>query len=104
MFLLDLTKHDITGKDAEAYLGRACITVNKNAIPKDPKSPFITSGLRIGSPAITSSFSLKDLSRACKLCAKYANRKEPDLLAIRLSIIKSGTTSSLASIAATNAG
>jgi glycine hydroxymethyltransferase len=53
MFLLDLTKQDITGKDAEAYLGRACITVNKNAIPNDPKSPFVTSGLRIGSPAIT---------------------------------------------------
>ena len=53
MFLLDLIKQDITGKDAEAYLGKACITVNKNAIPNDPRSPFVTSGLRIGSPAIT---------------------------------------------------
>jgi glycine hydroxymethyltransferase len=54
LFLLSLVKQDITGKDADAALGRANITVNKNAIPNDPKPPFVTSGLRIGSPAITS--------------------------------------------------
>jgi len=43
----------VTGKDAEAALGRAHITVNKNAVPNDPRSPFVTSGLRIGTPAIT---------------------------------------------------
>ena len=43
----------ITGKDAEAALGRASITVNKNAIPNDPEKPFVTSGMRIGSPAVT---------------------------------------------------
>lgn len=53
LFLLDLINKDITGKDADAALGRANITVNKNAVPKDPRSPFVTSGLRIGSPAIT---------------------------------------------------
>ncbi|AYA65069.1 serine hydroxymethyltransferase [Alteromonas sp. RKMC-009] len=53
LFLLDLIKKDITGKDADAALGRANITVNKNSVPKDPRSPFVTSGLRIGSPAIT---------------------------------------------------
>jgi glycine hydroxymethyltransferase len=53
LMLVDLIKQDITGKDAEAALGRANITVNKNAVPNDPKSPFVTSGLRIGTPAIT---------------------------------------------------
>ena len=53
LFLLSLIKQDITGKDADAALGRANITVNKNAVPNDPKSPFVTSGLRIGSPAVT---------------------------------------------------
>lgn len=54
LFLLDLIDKDITGKDADAALGRANITVNKNSVPNDPRSPFVTSGLRIGSPAITS--------------------------------------------------
>jgi glycine hydroxymethyltransferase len=53
MFLLDLRAKRITGKDAEAALSRAHITVNKNAIPNDPEKPFVTSGIRIGSPAIT---------------------------------------------------
>ena len=53
LFLLSLIKQDTTGKDADAALGRANITVNKNAVPNDPKSPFVTSGLRIGSPAVT---------------------------------------------------
>ncbi|MFO1397213.1 MAG: serine hydroxymethyltransferase [Burkholderiales bacterium] len=53
MFLVDLRSKRITGKDAEAALGRAHITVNKNAIPNDPEKPFITSGIRIGSPAVT---------------------------------------------------
>lgn len=53
LFLLSLIKQGLTGKDADAALGRACITVNKNAVPNDPQSPFVTSGLRIGSPVIT---------------------------------------------------
>ena len=53
MFLVDLRARKITGKDAEAALGRAHITVNKNAIPNDPEKPFVTSGIRIGSPAMT---------------------------------------------------
>ena len=53
LFLLDLIDKDITGKDADAALGRANITVNKNAVPNDPRSPFVTSGLRLGTPAIT---------------------------------------------------
>ena len=53
LFLVDLIKKDITGKDADAALGRANITVNKNAVPNDPRSPFVTSGLRLGTPAVT---------------------------------------------------
>ncbi|MEW5782491.1 MAG: serine hydroxymethyltransferase [Pseudomonadota bacterium] len=53
VFLVDLTAKNITGKDAEAVLGRAHITVNKNAIPNDPQKPFVTSGIRIGTPAMT---------------------------------------------------
>ena len=53
LFLLSLVKQGITGKDADAALGRANITVNKNAVPNDPRPPFVTSGLRIGSPTVT---------------------------------------------------
>jgi glycine hydroxymethyltransferase len=53
LFLIDLIDKDITGKDAEESLGRAHITVNKNTVPGEPRSPFVTSGLRIGTPAIT---------------------------------------------------
>lgn len=53
LFLVDLINKDITGKDADAALGRAFITVNKNSVPNDPRSPFVTSGLRLGTPAIT---------------------------------------------------
>jgi len=53
VFLLDLRAKNITGKEAEAALGRAHITVNKNGIPNDPQKPFVTSGIRIGSPAMT---------------------------------------------------
>ncbi len=53
LLLLSLIKQGVTGKDADAALGRANITVNKNAVPNDPNPPFVTSGLRIGSPAVT---------------------------------------------------
>jgi glycine hydroxymethyltransferase len=53
LFLVSLIRQGLTGKDADAALGRAGITVNKNSVPNDPQSPFVTSGLRIGTPAIT---------------------------------------------------
>jgi glycine hydroxymethyltransferase len=53
LMLVDLIGRDVTGKDAEAALGKAHITVNKNAVPNDPRSPFVTSGLRVGTPAVT---------------------------------------------------
>ena len=53
LMLVNLIGKDYTGKDADAALGQANITVNKNAVPNDPRSPFVTSGLRVGTPAIT---------------------------------------------------
>src|SRR5690606_8503194 len=53
LILVDMIGNPITAKDAEAALGRAHITVNKIAVPKDPQKPFVTSGLRIGTPAVT---------------------------------------------------
>ena len=70
MFLVDLIDKNITGKDAEAALGLANITVNKNAVPNDPQSPFITSGLRIGTPAATTrGFQVEDcITLAAWIC------------------------------------
>jgi glycine hydroxymethyltransferase len=53
LFLVDLIAHGVTGKDADAALGRANITVNKNAVPNDPQPPTVTSGIRVGTPAVT---------------------------------------------------
>ncbi len=53
LFLVDLIDKGITGKEADAALGSANITVNKNSVPNDPRSPFVTSGIRVGTPAIT---------------------------------------------------
>ena len=58
MFLLDLINKGVTGRAADAALGAAHITVNRNAVPDDPQSPFVTSGIRIGTPALS--------TRACK--------------------------------------
>ena len=63
LMLVDLIGKEYTGKDADEALGRANITVNKNAVPNDPRSPFITSGLRVGTPAITTRGFSEDESR-----------------------------------------
>ncbi|MBM3945286.1 MAG: serine hydroxymethyltransferase, partial [SAR202 cluster bacterium] len=71
MALCDLTPLDITGKDAEEALGRAYITVNRNAIPYDPKPPRVTSGLRLGTPAITSrGFGVEETKQVARLILK----------------------------------
>ena len=59
LLLMDLRNKGVTGKDVEELLGRVNITVNKNSIPNDPESPFVTSGIRIGTPAITTRDFLK---------------------------------------------
>jgi glycine hydroxymethyltransferase len=53
LFLVDLSDRDVTGKEADAALGRAHITVNKNSVPNDPRPPMVSSGIRIGTPAVT---------------------------------------------------
>ncbi|HTT11132.1 MAG TPA: serine hydroxymethyltransferase [Burkholderiaceae bacterium] len=70
MFLVDLRAKKITGKQAEDLLGKAHITVNKNAIPKDPEKPMVTSGIRIGSPAMTTrGFAEPEAERTANLIA-----------------------------------
>lgn len=81
LFLVSLIKQGVTGKDADAALGRAHITVNKNAVPNDPQSPFVTSGLRIGTPAVTTrGFGAEDCERLagwiCDLLDGLAERRD----------------------------
>ena len=75
MFLLDLRSRNITGKDAETALGRAHITLNKNAIPNDPQKPAVTSGVRIGSPAMTTrGFRAREAEKLSHLIADALER------------------------------
>jgi glycine hydroxymethyltransferase len=63
LFLVSFIQAGLTGKDVDAWLGAANITVNKNAVPNDPQSPFVTSGIRVGTPAITTRGFGEDESR-----------------------------------------
>ena len=68
LMLVDLRAKTITGKDAEQLLDRAAITVNKNTIPGDPQSPFVTSGIRLGTPALTTrGFGVQEMERVAEL-------------------------------------
>ncbi len=79
MFLVDLRPKRITGKDAEAALGRAHITVNKNAIPNDPEKPMVTSGIRIGTPAMTTrGFGAAEAERLSHLIADVLDKPSDD--------------------------
>jgi glycine hydroxymethyltransferase len=70
LFLVDLVGRDYSGKDADAALGEAHITVNKNTVPNDPRTPFVTSGLRLGTPAITTrGFGLEESRQVGNLIA-----------------------------------
>jgi glycine hydroxymethyltransferase len=76
LFLVNLIGQGITGKDADLFLGRANITVNKNAVPNDPESPFVTSGIRIGTPAITTrGFGEADAARTAELACDVLDAK-----------------------------
>ena len=68
LMLLDLTENDITGKELEQLLGEANITVNKNTIPKEKRSPFVTSGIRVGTPAVTTRGMKEDIMREIARC------------------------------------
>ena len=77
LFLVDLRGKKITGKEAERVLGAAHITVNKNAIPNDPESPFVTSGIRIGSPALTTrGFGYDEACQTANLIADVLDRPD----------------------------
>ena len=79
LFLVDLVDKDITGKDAEARLGQAHITVNKNAVPNDPRSPFVTSGLRLGTPAVTTrGFGLEEVTQLAHWVADILDNMDDD--------------------------
>ena len=85
MFLLDLRAKNITGKDAEDALGRAHMTVNKNAIPNDPQKPTITSGIRLGSPALTTrGFGREEAEKLANLLADVLEDPKGDLTVERV--------------------
>jgi len=84
MFLVDLRAKKITGKDAESVLGRAHITVNKNAIPRDPQTPFVTSGIRLGTPAVTTrGFAAPEVEQLANLIADVLDAPADDKVVAR---------------------
>jgi glycine hydroxymethyltransferase len=81
LFLLSLVGRNITGKEADAALGRANITVNKNAVPNDPRPPTITSGLRIGTPAATTrGFKEQEIELVADLVADVVDAEGADAM------------------------
>ncbi|MGA0005734.1 MAG: serine hydroxymethyltransferase, partial [Burkholderiaceae bacterium] len=85
VMLVDLQAKSITGKAAEAALGRAHITVNKNAIPNDPEKPMVTSGIRLGTPACTTrGFGPQEMTRVANLIADILEAPEDETVAARV--------------------
>ncbi|HAE43629.1 MAG TPA: serine hydroxymethyltransferase, partial [Clostridiales bacterium] len=86
LMLIDLRNKGVTGKDAEKLLDKINITVNKNTIPNDPASPFVTSGIRIGTPAITTiGFKEKDMAEIADIMdAAITGSQEQDVLIARV--------------------
>ncbi|MGB4388045.1 MAG: serine hydroxymethyltransferase, partial [Caldicoprobacterales bacterium] len=86
LMLIDLRNKDMTGKDAELQLDRVRITTNKNTIPNDPQSPFITSGIRLGTPAVTSrgmkEADMEKIARAIRLTIEDIDQNEKEVLTI----------------------
>lgn len=86
LMLMDLTPFDLTGKAVEKMLDEAHITANKNTIPNDPKSPFVTSGIRLGTPAVTSrgmdTQDMDQIAEAISLIVKGGEAKIPEARAI----------------------
>jgi glycine hydroxymethyltransferase len=79
LMLVDLRPKNLTGKLAEAVLGKAGITVNKNTVPDDPQSPFVTSGIRIGTPAVTTrGMGVKEMTRIAELIDKALDNKDDE--------------------------
>ena len=86
LMLVDLTTYDLTGKAVEKMLDEAHITANKNTIPNDPKSPFVTSGIRLGTPAVTSrgmnTEDMDQIAEAIAMIIKGGEEKIPEARAI----------------------
>ena len=86
LMLMDLSNFELTGKEVEKWLDEAHITANKNTIPNDPKSPFVTSGIRLGTPAVTSrGMNVQDMDQiaeAIALVVKGGEEKVPEARAI----------------------
>ena len=77
LMLVDLTKEGLTGKEVENWLDEAHITANKNTIPNDPQSPFVTSGIRLGTPAVTSrGMNTEDMDKIAEAIALIIKGKE----------------------------
>ena len=89
LMLLDLSDKDVTGKDLERMLDEVNITLNKNAIPFDKQKPFVTSGVRIGTPAVTSrGFKEDDCRKVAELITEIINKKEDAYEAVRIEVQK----------------
>jgi len=84
LMLVDLTNFDLTGKEVEKWLDEAHITANKNTIPNDPKSPFVTSGIRLGTPAVTSrGLNAEDMDKVAEAIALVIKEKEDGIAKAR---------------------
>ena len=84
LMLVDLTTYDLTGKAVEKLMDEAHITCNKNTIPNDPKSPFVTSGVRLGTPAVTSrGMKEGDMDRIAEAIAKVIKEQESGIAGAR---------------------
>ena len=82
--LIDLTKQDLTGKEVEKWLDEAYITANKNTIPNETRSPFVTSGIRLGTPAATSrGLNAEDFDKVAEAIALVINKKEEGIAPAR---------------------
>ena len=85
LFLVDMVEKGLTGKEVDASLGRANITVNKNAVPNDPQSPFVTSGIRIGTPSITTrGFDEADSKQVAHWCCDIMDNMGDDAVIERV--------------------
>ena len=84
LMLIDLTKQDLTGKEVEKWLDEAHITANKNTIPNETRSPFVTSGIRLGTPAATSrGLNAEDFDKVAEAIALVINKKEEGIAPAR---------------------
>ena len=89
LMLLDLTGTEVTGKELETLLGQANITVNKNTIPKETRSPFVTSGVRVGTPAVTTRGMKEDVMREiASMIARITREKDAAVEPVKARVLE----------------